>query len=126
MTEARIAPGHKPARDTEERTGACKLAWEDETEELIRCWLAERNPPPSRAGTMGSKGGSKGKAGPGKDNRQRDKRAAKIERLRGPFRARNDDDRKRLVKILRHEAPFLDLPTREDGWVFRLTTWPDV
>ncbi|CAE7534713.1 unnamed protein product, partial [Symbiodinium sp. CCMP2592] len=41
----------------------------------------------------------------------------KLERLRGSFRARSDADRRRLVKILRHEAALLGLPIREDGWV---------
>ena len=41
----------------------------------------------------------------------------KAQRLRGSFRARSDADRRRLVKILRHEAHFLGIPVREDGWV---------
>ena len=41
----------------------------------------------------------------------------KAQRLRGSFRARSDADRRRLVKILRHEAHLLGIPVREDGWV---------
>ena len=87
----------------EQRTGACYLAWEQETEELVKHWLAERFAAPSRAGAM-SQWGSK-------------RKEEKAQRLRGSFRARSDADRRRLVKILRHEAHFLGIPVREDGWV---------
>ena len=45
------------------------------------------------------------------------KKEEKAQRLRGSFRARSDADRRRLVKILRHEAHLLGIPVREDGWV---------
>ncbi|CAE7269293.1 ESS1 [Symbiodinium sp. CCMP2592] len=61
---------------------------------------------------MGGKGNQKGK-GAHKGRRDQEK----LERLRGSFRARSDADRRRLVKILRHEAALLGLPIREDGWV---------
>ena len=63
------------------RTGACHLAWEQETEELVKRWLAERLAAPSRAGAMSQwgTGGSR-------------KKEEKARRLRGSFRARSDDD----------------------------------
>ncbi|CAE7258876.1 unnamed protein product, partial [Symbiodinium microadriaticum] len=90
----------------EQRTGACYLAWEQETEELVKRWLAERLAAPSRAGATSQRGtgGSR-------------RKEEKAQRLRGSFRARSDADRRRLVKILRHEAHFLGIPVREDGWV---------
>ncbi|CAE7671785.1 unnamed protein product [Symbiodinium sp. CCMP2592] len=73
------------------KAGACELPWEDDAEALVRLWLG------------------------GKLEGRRDQE--KLERLRGSFRARSDADRRRLVKILRHEAALLGLPIREDGWV---------
>ena len=90
-----------------QKTGSCKLPWEDETEALVLRWLGQRLD--TRCAGMG-KGGKKGE--------ERDAKAKKkAARLRGSFRARSDDDRRRLVKVLRHEAPLLNLPIREDGWV---------
>ena len=95
-----------PEQGERSRTGACHLAWEQETEELVKRWLAERLAAPSRAGAVSQRGGGNSR-----------KKEEKAQRLRGSFRARSDEDRRRLVKILRHEAHFLGIPVREDGWV---------
>ena len=95
-----------PALSEQPKTGACELLWEDEAEALVQRWLGEKLE--TRCAGMG-KGASKGKGGRGRSERAREK----ADRLRGSFRARTDSDRRRLVKVLRHEAPLLG----QDGWV---------
>ncbi|CAE7297447.1 TRPT1, partial [Symbiodinium sp. CCMP2592] len=91
-----------------------RYEWEDDAEALVRLWLGGKleGRSTTRCSGMGGKGNQKGK-GAHKGRRDQEK----LERLRGSFRARSDADRRRLVKILRHEAALLGLPIREDGWV---------
>ncbi|CAE7766338.1 kptA [Symbiodinium sp. CCMP2592] len=88
------------ALPSEGKAGACELPWEDDAEALVRLWLGGKleGRSETRCSGMGGKGNQKGK---GAHNGRRDQE--KLERLRGSFRARSDADRRRLVKILRHE-----------------------
>ena len=92
-------------RDTDNRLGLCKLAWEDETERVLYRWLQEN--PPGEEGPCGRVGGGKGKRGKSRD-----------EDPHPPSYYAS----KAISRLLRHDGGREDLPMTHEGWV----KWEDL